>query len=417
MTKHLRFSLIALLLLAVPGAKADFVADGLHYNLNSDGTATVIANSDYKNMASVIVPASVTAAGKDYRVTSLADSCFLDCEMLTSINIANSVTTLGNNCFRFCSNLTSVGLPSSLTKVGNYCFAYCSKLPSIVLPNSVTELGTSCFSYCTGLSSITLSNSIKSLKYSCFYSCTSLKSIDIPSSVTKLGFWCFWGCTSLTSVNLPSSVTELGTSCFAGCTSLASIDIPGSVTQLGEECFKGCSGLASLTLQEGVNMVGYDCFRGCTSLASVNLPSSVTKLEEDCFKGCTSLNTVTCSATTPPTCGSTTRSAFTDEASKTLYVPSACVDAYKDAQGWKAFGNILPIVATGLNSVGSNGFMLTSQNGTVTLTGVPSEMPVSVYSINGALIGSGKGNMSINADRGQVVVVKAGSKSCKLLVK
>ena len=55
MTKHLRFSLIALLLLAVPGAKADFVADGLHYNLNSDGTATVIANSDYKNMRLVLL--------------------------------------------------------------------------------------------------------------------------------------------------------------------------------------------------------------------------------------------------------------------------------------------------------------------------------------------------------------------------
>jgi hypothetical protein len=164
-------------------------------------------------------------------------------------------------------------------------------------------------------------------------------------------------------------------------------------------------------------MVGYNCFRGCTSLASVNLPSSLTKLEEDCFKGCTSLNTVTCSATTPPTCGSTTRSAFTDEASKTLYVPSTCVDAYKNAQGWKAFGNILPIVATGVNSVGSDGIVLTSQNGTVTLTGVPSEMPVSIYSINGALLSSGKGNMSINADRGQVVVVKAGSKSYKLLVK
>ena len=153
---------------------------------------------------------------------------------------------------------------------------------------------------------------------------------------------------------------------------------------------------------------------GCTSLTSVTIPNSVTELGWYCFVGCTSLKKVTCLAETPPS----TSGSFDDESQKTLYVPEASIEAYKTSSyDWKFFGKILPLSAFGIKTVSKDDIGMSVDNGTLTLSNVPSDESVSVYSTTGQLLGTGKGNISVNAQGAQMVIVKVGGKSYKMLVK
>ena len=140
----------------------------------------------------------------------------------------------------------------------------------------------------------------------------------------------------------------------------------------------------------------------------------MTELGKYCFKGCTNLKEVLCLATTPPA----TDKSFDDEAQKTLYVPEASVEAYKTSSyDWSKFGKILPLSTNGIKAVKKGDIGMNLENGTLTLSNVPEYEAVSVYSTTGQLLGTGKGNISVNAQGAQMVIVKVCGKSYKLLVK
>ena len=157
------------------------------------------------------------------------------------------------------------------------------------------------------------------------------------------------------------------------------------------------------------------CFYGCTSLTSITIPNSVTELGKACFYGCTSLTRVYCLGTTPPSCND--YYTFENKASKTLYVPEESVDAYKSAMVWKDFGKIRPINTTGIKAVDMDKIDIAVEDGTIKLSNVPTNEPVSVYSTSGELLGSGKGNITVSALSGQTIIVKVGTRSRKVLVK
>lgn len=239
----------------------------------------------------------------------------------------------------------------------------------------------------------------------------------IPNSVTSLEKNCFYDCTGLTSIAIPNSVTSLGESCFKGCTGLTSVTIPNSVTSLGYECFEGCTGLTSITIPNSVTLLGVSCFYGCTGLTSVTIGSAVQEVGASCFFSCDSIKTVYCLATDPPYSSEYKLEFFEHKSTKTLYVPEVSIVYYQSARPWLNFGKILPLSTSGVNSVSNDEVEITCDNGTLALSNVPDGMPVRVYSITGGLLGSGKGNISVAASRGQVVIVQAGGQSRKVLVK
>ena len=109
---------------------------------------------------------------------------------------------------------------------------------------------------------------------------------------------------------------------------------------------------------------------------------------------------------------------FEDEAKKTLYVPAASVEAYKTSDyDWKYFGEILPLSASDIKAVSKDDIGMSVDNGTLTLGNVLENEPVSVYSTTGQLLCAGKGNLSVDAQDAQMVIVKVGGKSYKVLVK
>lgn len=153
---RLLFLLLALMLTGSSFASTlYYVVDDIRYAANTvDNTAQVVSYGSYKSMTEINIPASITADGVSYKVTSLGDSCFKGCTSLTSVKIPASVTALGDSCFNDCTSLESITIPASVTKLGWCCFKGCTGLTSITIPNSVTSLGWYCFGGCTSLTRV-----------------------------------------------------------------------------------------------------------------------------------------------------------------------------------------------------------------------------------------------------------------------
>lgn len=132
------------------------VIENLHFSLDHKmKTATLLPKMNEHYSGDIILPEKVKDNnGVEYSVIALEDSCFENCNGLTSIDIPSSVTSLGDHCFSDCSSLTSIKISSSVTSLGEYCFSGCSSLTSIIIPSSVTSLGENCFMCSFNLKSI-----------------------------------------------------------------------------------------------------------------------------------------------------------------------------------------------------------------------------------------------------------------------
>ncbi len=340
---------------------------------------TIFIGSDAFNrctgLTSVTIPNSVTSIGMN---------AFEDCSGLTSVTIPNSVTNIGSMAFSNCSSLTSVMIPNSVTSIADYAFEDCTGLISFdvaadntnyssiegvlfnkskttlvqypggkhgayVIPNSVTSIGNGAFHGCSGLTSIELPNSVTSIGRETFMGCSGLTSIELPNSVTSIGDGTFWYCSGLTSVTIPNCVTSIGWRAFSDCSSLTSVTIPNGVTSIGYYAFDNCRSLTSITIPNSVTSIGYAAFSKCSSLTSVTIGNSVTSIADNAFSLCSGLTAIYNYAITPQEINATVFGGSILEVDKSvckLYVPSGSINAYKTADVWKEFSNILPISQT-----------------------------------------------------------------------
>ena len=252
----------------------------------------------------------------------IANTAFMDCYSLTSIDIPNSVISIGEDAFHSCYSLTSIIIPNSVTSIGEDAFSGCDSLTNIVIPNSVTSIGEGAFCGCDSLTNIVIPNSVASIESCAFYGCSSLAKISISKSVTSIGSSAFYGCYSLKNITIPSGVVDIIGNPFCGWHGelhnesknfiyedhvLFSKDrttiiayrakepnyiIPDSVTTIGDEAFWECKSLISIDIPKSVTTIGRDAFCGCDSLTSINIPNSVTNIVDGAFSCCTSLTNI-----------------------------------------------------------------------------------------------------------------------------
>lgn len=395
--------LLSLTALNARSATLYYVVDGIRYAVNTEtSTAMVTTYALYKGMSDIQIPSSIEEDGKTFPVVGIEGSCFKNCTQLKSISLSASLIDLGEYCFQGCTNLKSLILPNSVTKLGQGCFQGCTKLDWVEAYSSLKYLGASCFEGDTCLVKISFSDpSVLEIGSNCFSGCTNLVSIKIPNTVRRIGKQCFANCTNLEKIVFPDSITRL-TATFYNCKRLKSITLPALTKTLSDHDWY------KFTI---ANAGG--CFDGCTSLTEITIPESVTEMGSLCFHGCENLSKVTCYAVTPPK----TSNSFEDENKKMLYVPETSVYAYKAAEEWKDFGNILSLDATGIRSMSEDKIGMTFEDGKLSLTNVPAYEMVSVYTTTGTLLGSGRGDITVYATRGQIVIAKFGTHTYKLLLK
>ena len=151
-----------------------------------------------------------------------------------------------------------------------------------------------------------------------------------------------------------------------------------------------CSSLTSVTIPDSVTSIGTNAFRECTGITSLTISNSVTTIESAAFWGCTGLTSITNLATTPQTVtsyvfGNSAINTAVDYSVCTLYVPAESVEAYKAADVWKDFLNIVEDLPTGIVSIDNSQLMIDNDvwytlNG-VRLNGKPT-IP-GIYIVNG----------------------------------
>ena len=173
-----------------------------------------------------------------------------------------------------------------------------------------------------------------------FKGCTDITSASLASTVQSIGSSAFDQCSALTSINIPDGVKTISEYCFERCESLKSIVLPNSVTKIDDMAFRWCEALESVTMSDNVTYVGIDAFTGCIT-NSIRIPAGVTKIEQRAFST-SSLDTIYCEVQDPSQVEINSW-AFMSVNKQTclLVVPEGTVDAFREAEVWKDFVNIV----------------------------------------------------------------------------
>ena len=81
-------------------------------------------------------------------VTTIEDSTFWKCNLLSSVEIRGCIDRIGNNVFQECRSLRDIQIPYGVKSIGNYCFKGCISLSNLNIPETVSEIGISAFEGC-----------------------------------------------------------------------------------------------------------------------------------------------------------------------------------------------------------------------------------------------------------------------------
>lgn len=240
--------------------------------------------------------------------------------------IPEGCDSVANNACNTYMDLLKVTFPSTLKYVGVGAFTYCNQMVNTNdFPESLEVIGASAFS-----------------------SCYKLKDLTIKPTVTLVGGMAFNNAVTPVEVHVGSQ-TVLGANAFSSGRSVISkvtFDTPEVTTVVPTFAFQ-YSKVEEIILPEGYTEIEGRAFAQTSKCRKIDLPSTLTTMGVAPFEK-DSVDTLISRAVTPPvynnynnpnypllnkTCWETVK----------VYVPDESIAAYKEANGFSDFTNILPL--------------------------------------------------------------------------
>lgn len=218
--------------------------------------------------------------------------------------------------------------------------------------------------------------------------------------MTYIGECAFYSCESLTNVIFPrlSRLTSIENAVFADCPLLNSIILPYSLYSIGTQAFENCKTLTSVTFPEGLTLIENWAFSGCHELTSVIFPESLTLIGEKVFNNCPNIIWVENHRKEPQDIEYNVFD-FNIYQQATLRVPDEYIDIYKKTGVWSLFQNITGGAWSRIEDVAID------------------DLPVTVYTLSGVEVYSGKWDERAELPAGIYVVRYADGSSTKIAVR
>lgn len=344
-----------------------------------------------------------TAVSIPNSVTAIEDYAFSSCYNLEEVELPQQTNSIGKAAFEDCSKLKNITKKSTRAQsgesisIGDDAFYWCRELEYINIgsisrvgsgafegtkwldcqPNGILVLGSTLYKYKgDDMPENTTLKVVEGITYiadDAFYEQRNIVGLSLPSSLEYIGNSAFSG-NSISKLSLPSSLKYIGKYAFSS-NSITKVNIPASVEEIGDKAFS-YNALSELVLEDSalplkVPENGYLLFGNSRSelknlylgrtletslcvafkdapLEKITIGKDVTSIP--ClFNDCYRLTQITCLGTEPPILKESYRyddytyPTFDDEVFErcTLYVPEGSVDAYKKANVWKNFQNIV----------------------------------------------------------------------------
>lgn len=230
--------------------------------------------------------------------------------------------------------------------IGKYAFANMKNAKEVILtfPSTIQTISSYAFKDATSLRSVTINEGVKTMGSSAFEGCDHLVSINIPTTLSKLPQHAFSGCESLNTIQIPATIKKIGWGAFAHCANLQTVEGALGIVwadTIELEAFYDCPKLQSITLSGALKCIGYAAFSDCKSLKSIVLPASLEKISDWAFSN-TGIRNVTNYRATPQTISANVFDGV-DLSLCVLTVPKGSKTAYKNANVWKKFGQIVEV--------------------------------------------------------------------------
>ena len=239
----------------------------LQYTITGEEEVSVYA---LKSAESVIVPQLVKYEGRDYMVTAVASSGFVNAKgKLVNVKLPDTIRIIDAAAFKDCSKLTTINMPAALKTIGYEAFYKCTSLQLPEFPYGLTEIAGYAF-FGAHMKQITLRNTLMTIG-KCAFSYNDLEEVRIPKSVLSVGEQAFSDCGKLHSVFFEDCYASIGDHCFSQCTELAQVELGSGISSIGKFAFDDCKKLKEIVIPTTVSSMGLDLFCDCEALESISV--------------------------------------------------------------------------------------------------------------------------------------------------
>ena len=248
------------------------------------------------------------------------------------IYIPSSVEYIGYSAFSGLNFQGELVLPAKMKSLVQWAFVNCNYLTGkIVVPEGLTEVYPAWAPNMTG--DVIIPQGVKKIHGLC----GKVTSVYIPEGVEEIANLNI--STLRGSLIVPNSVKKINQGTFEG-SSLSHIKMPDNLEIIEPYTFNNCKYLQdTVIIPSTVIQIKNNAFSNCVKLTAVVLPEKLEGIEGAAFKNCRSLNYVQCLSKTPPLLAADAFNGV-EKNNFTVVVPEGCVDAYRNADGWKEFKRI-----------------------------------------------------------------------------